>query len=152
MGFDLVLCHFLLHYRPAEAGDIRRLAAVLRPGGRLSVIAPNASGSVLRALATNGPAAALEELNSESWRTETFDHVGRRVAHQEISDEMVAAELEVVALHGGRCANDILTDDSAKNDPEYYTTLERLELALCDREPFKRLGMFWQLVAEKPAS
>ena len=99
------------------------------------MIAPNAPGSLLRTLANRGPTAALEELLSEGWRTETFDHVGRWIAHEEMGGELAATGLEVVALHGGRCANDILTDDSAKDDPHYYAALERLELALWTGSP-----------------
>lgn len=148
-GYDLVLCHFLLHYRPAGAGDVARLAALLRPGGRLSLIAPNPHHRVVQRLLREGPAQALEELDTDEWHTATVAHSGRKLPREEVEAEIASAGLRIVGDYGGRIANDLLTDDAAKDDPAYYADLERLELALCDRDPFRRFGMFWQLVAER---
>lgn len=149
--YDLVLCHFLLHYRRAPAEDIALLASLLRPGGRLSVIAPNPDGLVLQKLVRGGPVAALEELASDAWHTVTFDEDGHKLTHDACAAAMSASGLDVTSLYGGRCANDLLTDDDAKYDPAYFADLERLELQLCDREPFRRIGTFWQLVGQRPA-
>lgn len=149
--FDLVLCHFVLHYRPADAGDVARLAACVRPGGRLSVIAPNPVGRVYQVLTRSGPAAALAELESADWSSSTFDHTARKITAEEMALELEAAGLRVCGLYGGRTANDVLTDDELKHDPDYLADLVRLEIALCDREPYRRIGGFWQLVAERPA-
>jgi S-adenosylmethionine-dependent methyltransferase len=150
-GYDLVLCHFLLHYRPTPAEDVALLAELLGPEGRLSVIAPNPDGLVLQKLVRRGPVAALEELASDAWHTVTFDEDGHKLSHEACAVAMSASGLDVVSLYGGRCANDLLTDDDAKYDAEYYADLERLELQLCDREPFRRIGTFWQLVAQRCA-
>jgi S-adenosylmethionine-dependent methyltransferase len=149
-GFDLVLCHFVLHYRAAEAGDVARLAAVVRPGGRVSVMAPNPDARVILRLTREGPAAALAELASDVYDSATFATAGRKVTADEIAAELERAGLDVVGRYAARVANDYLTDDAAKHDPEYYGALERLELALCDRDPFIRLGGLWQVVAARP--
>lgn len=149
-GFDLVLCHFVLQYRPAGLADHQRLAGALRPGGRLSVIAPNPAGAVLARLVRQGPAAARDELDRDSSETVTFQQVVRKIGYEEMHADLAAVGLEVVAQYGGRCANDLLVPDDAKHDPGFYSDLEQLELALCDREPFKRTGLFWQLVGERP--
>jgi len=150
-GFDLVLCHFVLHYRPAAEPDLARLAAAVRPGGLLSVMAPNPAGVVLQKLVRGGPSAALEELASDRWHTVTFAEDGRKYSREECATEMAACGLEVLDWYGGRCANDLLTDDEAKRDPDYFATLERLELQLCDREPFRRIGLFWQQLGRRPS-
>jgi S-adenosylmethionine-dependent methyltransferase len=147
---DLVLCHFVLQYRLDCDTDLAILARALRPGGRLSVVAPNPAGAVLGALVRRGPAAALEELGRETSETATFRYEVRKIAAEDVAADLAVVGLEVVARYGARCANDLLVDDQAKRDPAYYAVLERLELALCDREPFLRTGMAWQLVAEKP--
>jgi S-adenosylmethionine-dependent methyltransferase len=149
-GYDLVLCHFLLQYRPPGTGDLERLAAAVRPGGRLSVIAPNPAGAVLSRLVREGPKAVLAELDSRTAETVTFQQVVRKICDEQMRTHLEAVGLEVLAQYGGRCANDLLLDDEAKHDPGYYAELERLELALCDREPFTRTGLFWQLLAERP--
>jgi len=148
--FDLVLCHFVLHYRAADAGDVARLADAVRPGGRVSVMAPNPDARVILRLTRDGPAAALAELASDVYDSATFATAGRKVTADEIAAELERAGLEVVGRYAARVANDYLTDDAAKHDPEYYADLERLELALCDRDPFIRLGGLWQVVAARP--
>jgi len=147
---DLVLCHFVLQYRPAGLADLQRLAGKLRPGGRLSVIAPNPAGAVLSRLVREGPAAARDELDRASSETVTFQQVVRKIGYEQMHADLTAVGLEVVAQYGGRCANDLVVDDDAKHDAGFYSDLEQLELALCDREPFKRTGLFWQLVGERP--
>lgn len=151
-GFDLVLCHFVLQYREPDIEDVKRLAGALRPGGRLSVIAPNPAGAVLSRLVREGPAAASAELAREASETVTFEQEVRKIDYERMGRDLEAAGLDVVAMYGGRCANDLLVDDEAKHDAAFYDELERLELLLCDREPFKRTGQFWQLVAEKPGA
>lgn len=64
---------------------------------------------------------------------------------------MRGAGLVPVARYGTRIANDLLTDDKAKRDPASFARLLELELALCDREPFLRVGGMWQVVAERPS-
>lgn len=148
--WDLVLCHFVLHYRPADAGDVRRLAAAIRPGGRLSVMVPNPASMVLRQLVTGGPEAALTELRADTKRAVTFDHDVRKVPMSGLEAELAAAGLRLTGRFGTRIANDLLTDDAAKHDPACFDRLLELERALCDQEPFVRIAGMYQLVAERP--
>ncbi|MGZ4442503.1 MAG: methyltransferase domain-containing protein [Nocardioidaceae bacterium] len=145
--FDLVLCHFVLQYRPADAPDLERLAGAVRSGGLLSLIAPNPAAAVLRNLVMQGPAEALAELGRTTTRTVTFDSEVRKIDPADAARALADVGCTVVHRYGGRIANDLLTDDAAKSDPDFYADLERLELALCDREPFNSIGAFWQLVA-----
>lgn len=154
--YDLVLCHFVLRYRPAGAAsdghtDAERLAALVRPGGRLSLIDANPAALVLMQLTRSGPEAALAELGRETSHTVTFDHDTRKYGLAEAEADLAAARLRVVAGYGARIANDLLTDDAAKHDPAYFARMLELEIALCDQEPFRRIGGLWQLVAERPA-
>lgn len=148
--FDVVLCHFVLHYRPADSDDLATLAAATAPGGILSVTAPNPVGRVLQTLTRQGPERALAELDAETWESVTFQHAGRKVSAAAVAAGLTDLGLTVVGDYGGRIANDLLVDDAAKADPAFYRDLERLELALFDREPYRRIGVFWQLVAAKP--
>ncbi|GGR40211.1 S-adenosylmethionine-dependent methyltransferase [Nocardioides luteus] len=148
--WDLVLCHFVLQYRPADAGDVRRLAAAVRPGGRLSVMVPNPASMVLRQLVTGGPEGALGELRADTKRTVTFDHNVRKIPMADLEADLEAAGLRLTGRFGTRIANDLLTDDAAKHDPAYFNHLLELERELCDQEPFVRVGGMYQLVAERP--
>ena len=146
--WDLVLCHFVLRYRPARTRDVAALAARVRRGGRLSVMDANPAGRVLRALVTGGPGAASTELHAERVEVQTFGTDARKVCADEVEREAGESGLAVVGRFGNRIANDLLVDDDAKRDPAYYDALLALELDLCDREPFIRVGASWQLVLE----
>jgi S-adenosylmethionine-dependent methyltransferase len=147
--WDLVLCHFVLRYRPADAPDVAALAGRVRPGGRLSVIDINPAGRVLRALVSDGPEAAAAELRAERAAVQTFRSDARKVEADAVQDLAERAGLTLVGRYGHRIANDLLTDEAAKEDPAYLDSLLALELELCDREPFSPVGAAWQLVLER---
>lgn len=147
--WDLVLCHFVLRYRPAGAADVTGLAGLVRPGGRLSVMDVNPDGRVLRALLTDGPAGALDEMAAERAAVKTFDTDARKIGWAETAGQLERAGLRQVGLYGNRIANDLVVDNAEKYDPAYFATLLDLELALCDRAPFNQIGFAWQLVAER---
>ncbi|HEY3888204.1 MAG TPA: methyltransferase [Caulobacteraceae bacterium] len=151
-GFDLVLCHFVLQYLDDLGGPLGQLLAAVRPGGYISLIAPNRPGEVL-AKAARGvdPAAAFALLDAETNRTLTFDHAVRRIDAETAIDALQCAGSAPIARFGGRIINDLLPDSAPKADPAFFADLLRLELAVCDCEPYLRTGLFWQLVARKGA-
>lgn len=147
--FDLVLCHFVLQYLPADGDDLAALAAFVRPGGVLSVICPNPTAMVLRQLVSAGPASAMSELRAGTKRAVLFDHDVRKIEMAELEDALRVAGLSVVRRYGARIANDLLTDNDAKNETDYFDDLLQLELALCDQEPYVRIGGMYQVIAMK---
>lgn len=150
-GFDLVLCHFVLQYLDALDEPLAKLLQAVKPGGYVSLIAPNRPGEVLAKAARGAdPAAAFALLDAGTNRTLTFDHTVRRIDAETAIDVLEAAGCEITARFGGRIINDLLHDSAPKADPTFFADLLRLELAVCDREPYLRTGMFWQLLARKP--
>jgi len=140
--FDVVLCHLLLQLRPPGTADLAALVQAVRPGGLLSLVAPNPAGRVLSTLVRTGPVDALASLEADTERSVTFDTPVRRIDPEDVATDLAALGAPVVARYGGRIANDLLTDEDAKWHPAYFESLLELELALCDREPFLRVGMF----------
>lgn len=150
---DLVLCHFVLHYRPPELleTDLEALVARVRPGGLLSIVLPNPDGMVLGRAVREGPAAALALLGSSTVPTVTFGTDVRLVPTSEVLEPLLARGFELVARCGGRVVNDLVGDE-VKNDPDRFAELLALEEALHDREPFNRVGFYAHLVLRKPGS
>ena len=68
----------------------------------------------------------------------------------DLEDALGVVGLSVVRRYGSRIANDLLTDNDAKNEADYFDDLLRLELALCDQEPYLRIGGMYQVIATKP--
>lgn len=147
--WDLVLCHFVLRYRDTAADDVAALARHVRPGGRLSIMDVNPDGRVLHELLNAGPGAALDELHTERAKVETFQTDARKVSVAATTSQATAAGLTLIGVFGNRIANDLLVDNTAKHDSVFFERLLALELELCDREPFNRLGFAWQLVLER---
>ncbi|MBM7520448.1 class I SAM-dependent methyltransferase [Nocardioides nitrophenolicus] len=147
--WDLVMCHFVLRYRSRDSADLAALATRVRPGGRLSIMDVNPDGRVLRELLNGGPAAALAELHAERAEVETFQTEARKVGVDATTNEATAVGLTPVGVYGNRIANDLLVDNTAKHDPAFFEELLALEVELCDREPFNRIGFAWQLVVER---
>ncbi|MGZ6825958.1 MAG: class I SAM-dependent methyltransferase [Mycobacteriales bacterium] len=143
--WDVVLCHLLLQYREDTVADVERLLARLRPGGLLSLLVPNDVGPVLAAAARGGPAAALAELDAPTGRTATFDTTVRRIGEAEL--DAALSGLDVVGRYGVRCLNEVIPD-GLKADA--YDDLLALELAVCDRDPFRRVALFTHVVARVP--
>ncbi len=148
--FDLVLCHFALQYLDDLDGPLVQLLGAVRPGGYISLIAPNRPGEVLAKAARGAdPAAAFALLDAETNRTQTFDQTVRRIDAETAIDALQCAGAAPIARFGGRNINDLLPDSAPKAEPAFFADLLRLELAVCDREPYLRTGMFWQVVGRK---
>ncbi|MDL4776695.1 MULTISPECIES: methyltransferase domain-containing protein [Thermomonosporaceae] len=147
-GFDLVLCHNVLHYRADVAGTIGLLVRMVGPGGTLSVMAPNPAMDVLsRAVRLADPAGALTLIDAPTLRSETFEHDMWRLEPGSVEAALASAGCPVRHRYGIRCVMDLITDDARKADPAFSAAVERLELELCDREPYVRTARFWQLLA-----
>ena len=148
-AFDMVLCHFVLQYRPPASDDVRHLAAFTRSGGTVSVMLPNPATMVLRQLILHSPAAALRELGASTAHAMTFDHDVRKISADTMEATLRDNGLPVVRRYAARIANDLIAANDPKYDPTYFEALLDLELALCDQEPFVRIGGMYQLISTK---
>jgi S-adenosylmethionine-dependent methyltransferase len=148
--FDLVLCHNVVQYQPNSADVIRLLATRVRAGGALSVISVNPPSDVLTAAVRRADLDEVEHLlTAQLARTQTFGHDVRRVFPAEVEAALVDSGFRVVNRYGIRVLTDYITDDARKQEPDFFRRLERLELALCDQEPYLRTARLWQLVAAR---
>lgn len=147
---DVVLCHYVLQYRTDEAHDLRLLAEAVRPGGFVSVVLPNPDHRVLTAFLRAGPDAALAELGSGSAPGLTFGTDMRKIPLPRVAELLVGQGLDIMTVHGGRIVGDLLQDNAIKHDPTFYASWERLELALAEREPYRRLGQYYGVLARRP--
>lgn len=96
-------------------------------------------------------AARRTELAAESKRAVLFDHNVGKVPMEEMEAQLSDCGLPVERRYGTRIANDLIADNNVKHDPQYFDDLLRLELDLCDREPFVRMGGLYQLMGQKTA-
>jgi S-adenosylmethionine-dependent methyltransferase len=152
-GWDLVLCHNVLHYRDDPAELVGRLVAATRPGGTLSLIAPNPAMDVLAAAVRDrDPGRGLAMLHAPTRRSVTVGLPMHRLESAEVMAAVRAAGAVVTARYGLRAVIDLVSDENLKHDPDWLSRTTELELALCSRPPYRDIARFWQLICRRPAS
>jgi S-adenosylmethionine-dependent methyltransferase len=150
---DLVLCHNLLPYVTDVPGTLQTCLDALRPGGVLSIICGNAHSEPLRvAVREQDPSGALEALGSPIRMTKTFGAPMTPRTADEVSEHLTNLGAQVAGHYGIRSVCDYMADDERKYDASFYAELERLEIALADRMPYKLTARLFHLIAVKPVA
>lgn len=148
--FDLVLCHNIIQYIDAVPAFLADLVALLRPGGRISVISINRFSIPYHAAFLDGDlAGALAQLDTHTARAKIFDTTMRSYSAAELKQLLEGAGLFVEGDYGIRCLCDYWGDNERKADPVVFRQIEALEYALTDRSPYKLLARYAQVVARK---
>jgi S-adenosylmethionine-dependent methyltransferase len=151
-SFDVALCHFVVQYVAEPAAAVRAVVDCTRPGGLISIIAPNPASEVIAAAVRDLDfRGAHELLDADTYYAKTFAASVGRISADDAAGFLEAAGCSILGRYGGRIVMDLISDNSLKYDPTTYAAIEELELALCSRAPYRDLGRFWQLVATSSA-
>ncbi|GAA2517400.1 methyltransferase domain-containing protein [Pilimelia columellifera] len=139
---DLVLCHAVLEVVDDPAAVVAGMVAALRPGGAASVIVANRAAAVLSRMINGqlGPARAALAEPSGPGRAPA----PRRYDVTTATDLLSAAGLRVEQAHGIRVFVDLTPAAVAEADPQALT---ELELAVCDRAPYRDIAAQLHLLA-----
>ena len=150
-SFDMVMAHNVLQYVPDRPEALASMVSVLRPGGLLSVLVPNPASDPLTAAVRRGELDEAVRLLDAATRTSvTYDTEIDAVTATELAADMVAAGLGRPVRFGVRSVCDLISDDDAKHDPDFFAQLLRLENLLADRYPYVETARFAHLIAAKP--
>ncbi|NAZ88214.1 methyltransferase domain-containing protein [Kineococcus indalonis] len=150
-SFDVVLCHDVLQHRAGTgqvAADVATLASSLRPGGLLSLLAPNPAADVLTAALREGPAQAWVLLDAERGADPGTGRSVLRLEPGTVEAALAAAGCEVVARHGVLTVTALL-EDAERADERSVADLEELEVELSRRDEFRRTARYWHLLARR---
>jgi S-adenosylmethionine-dependent methyltransferase len=148
--FDVVLCHNVLQYVDDVPALLATVAGPLRPGGLLSIISVNRYTIPYRAAFFLGDLAqAYAKLDQRSDTAILFGTIMNQYSAEEIAAMLPAAGCAAIQDYGIRCICDYWGDNQRKSDPAIFAQIERLELALADRHPYKLLARYFQVVARK---
>jgi S-adenosylmethionine-dependent methyltransferase len=135
--FDIALCHNLVHFADDRLALLRALAAPVREGGLLSVLAPNpASAPLYAALKRHDPERALRELDGP-FTTCTVE---------EVRADLSAVGTPVAAHYGVSCVAGYLPADDLA-DPDTFARVVELELAMSTRADYALTARYFHLVA-----
>ncbi len=141
-GADLVLCHGVLGVVDDPAAAIESLAAVLRPGGTLSLLVSQRHAAVLhRAMAGN-----LADARDLLTGTAGGEH---RFTAPELADLLTAAGFTEVHTHAVRVFTDLVPSALLDGEPGAVDALLELERTVADRPEYLALATQLHLVASK---
>lgn len=144
---DLVLCHSVLEVVDDPAEALAALAAVLRPGGRLSLLVANRAAAVLARAVAGHPDEAARALHHPDGQWGPADGVRRRFTVDQLTRLLHGVGLEVEQLHGVRVVADLVPSAAVDTEPGAAAALLALERALSDREPFRDIATQLHLLA-----
>ena len=133
--------------RRVAAGSVD--AAVLRPGGRLSLLVANRDAAVLARALAGRPDEAAHALTDPHGRWGAADGTARRFTPEQVCALVEGAGLAVEQLHGVRTVSDLVPSAVLDTEPGAAAALLALERALSDRPPFRDLATQLHLLARK---
>lgn len=149
-GFDLVLCHFVIQYLADPTSAVADVVAATRPGGLVSLVAPNPVSEVLaKAVRGRDPLGALDLLTARSFHAAAFEHDVNRIEWRSAARDLRAAGADVVGRYGCRCVVDLVNDSVFTSDADHLADIVALETAVCAASPYRDIARAWQLVARR---
>jgi 2-polyprenyl-3-methyl-5-hydroxy-6-metoxy-1,4-benzoquinol methylase len=148
-SFDLVACHNLLEYVAEPERVVAALAASLRPGGLVSLLARNRAGEVLRAaLKAHNFDAARQALTAEHVRESLYGGPARLFDAGTLGALLDESRFETLAVRGVRLVADYLPPELSAGQEEYARLLS-LEAELGARPELAAVARYTQVIARR---
>ena len=137
---DLVLCHGVLEHVDDVALAVAALAAVLRPGGTLSVLAANRNAVVVARAIAGRFAEARHALTDPDGRWGPGDPLPRRFTETDLRDVLAAGGLQVQGVHGVRVVADLVPGSVVDLEPGAADALVELERLAAERPELRAVA------------
>ncbi len=147
-GADVVLCHGVLEIVEDPAAALAAIAAVLVPGGSLSLLVNQRHAAVL-ARAMAGHFAQAQALLDPEPDGAAGTSTGRRFTVEEITGVLDAAGFDTVALHAVRVFVDLVPSSLVDLEPGSAERLVELEQAVSTRPEYLPLGTQVHVLARR---
>ncbi|GAB3302361.1 methyltransferase domain-containing protein [Epidermidibacterium keratini] len=137
---DVVLCHRVLEYVEDPLATLRAAAALLAPGGWMSVIAANRDGAVLSRIVSGrlGEAARIAAGDDAQGKS------GRRFEIGQLEGLMAAAELQIDSARGLGLASELSPAEASTAE------IKAVHEATCRRPALRDVSPFVHLIV-RPA-
>ena len=149
-SFDLILCNNVIQYVEDAAARLHEMAALLKPGGLASFVSVNRfSRPYSTAFLRNDLESAFNEIGQRHFDTIVFKTTMTLYTAQEFSEMLAACGLQIVQDYGILCMYVYWGDNERKFDPAIHAQLEKLEFSLTDKDPYKLLASYYQIIATK---
>ncbi|MGI8700951.1 MAG: methyltransferase [Nocardioidaceae bacterium] len=142
-GADGVVCHGVLEVVDEPVQALHAAAAVLRPGGFLSVLATQQSGAVLARILAGRIDEAAAMLRSGSATAP------RRFTRRQLEELVAAAGCTVESVRGVRVFSDHISSHVVDGQPRAASLLAELDAAVCGNGDFLPLATQLHLLARR---
>lgn len=149
-AFDAVMCHGVLMYVPDPWPLVESLAAALRPGGIVSVIARNQHGIAVRAGHRQRWTEALAAVHGDPAYVNELGVAARADTVDALSAMLHRAGLETVRWYGIRTLSDSATLDARPPQGDELEHLLSAEDAAGRTDPYRLVAPLFQLIARSP--
>jgi SAM-dependent methyltransferase len=148
---DAVVCHSVLEVVDDPADALAQIAAVVRPGGIVSVLAANRVAAVVARVAAGRLADARELLVDPQGGGGPGDPMMRRFTMTELELLMSQAGLRPRISHGVRVFADIAPAALLDTDPRATEDLIALEHAAAEDPAYATIATSLHVLADLPA-
>lgn len=148
--FDVVLCHGVLEHVDDPAESVAAVAAALRPGGLVSMLAANRNAIVLSRAVAGHIAEARHAFEDPAGRWGGRDPLPRRFSPDALADLLRASGLAIVSTHGVRVFADLVPGGVVEGEPQTIDALVALESAVAEHPAFLSLATQLHVLAAKP--
>jgi SAM-dependent methyltransferase len=147
---DLALCHGVLEHVDDPAEALAAVAAVLRPGGTLSLLVASRFAAVLARAVAGRFDEARTALVDPDGRWGPGDPLPRRFTEAGLAELLAAAGLSVAAVHGVRTVSDLVPGTLVDGEPGAIDALVDLEVATAALPEFRALATQLHVRATRP--
>lgn len=136
---DLICCHDALEMVDDPAATIRAMAAILAPGGALSLVTAGRLAAVLHRVLAGRFAQAQRALTSRDGRWGDADPMPRRFDTEALTDLLTSAGFAIEDVHGVRIFSDLVPSAYIDTEADRRALLE-LETAAAAHPDYPLLG------------
>ncbi|MFN2320549.1 MAG: methyltransferase domain-containing protein [Dermatophilaceae bacterium] len=146
---DLICCHEALEMVDDPVSAVHAMAAILPPGGALSLVISGRLAAVLGRVLAGRFVQAQRALTSRDGRWGDADPMPRRFDADDIHDLLTSAGFAIETVHGVRIFADLVPSASIDTDADRRALLE-LEAAVATHHPLLgQLGAAIHFVARR---
>jgi S-adenosylmethionine-dependent methyltransferase len=147
--FHAAVCHNVLEYVPDPRAALHTLAALVRAGGLVSLVARNRAGEAIRAaLKAHDLEEAERALTADTANESLYGGPARLFDAERLSELATEVGLEVIAARGVRVVADYLPA-SLSDTAETYARLLAFERTLGARPAFAAVARYTQIIARR---
>ncbi len=146
---DVVLCHHVLEVVDEPSAGLANVAAAVRPGGIVSVLAANRTAAVVARAVSGHFAEAAAALDDEAGRWGPADPAQRRFSRDELVGLLAQHRLDAFDVHGVRVFTDLVPGALVDGDSAATDALVALERSAARRSPYAELAAALHVLARR---